>query len=320
MRRRFLLAAPALAAPPFQARPQGAAPPLRLVLAAAPGGVVEALAGLLGPELVRRTGRSLAAEMAGDAAAVTAAARVAGSAPDGGTLLLAEARALAAAPALLPAAPVDARRDLAPVARLVEAPLLLAAHPALPAAEAAALPALARAAPQRLAFAHAGALSPGRLAALRLAAHWGVALPPRRFAGTAAALAAVAEGGAALILEDARAAAPACREGRLRPLAVSGPRGLPDFPGLPLFRDLGWGAAEANPVLAVLAPRATPAAEIAGLAAAFLAALGEPEVAQELAALGAAPLAEGPGSFRAWLAAEAAAWARFVAARPPGTD
>ncbi len=318
MHRRHLLAA-TLAAPAGTAlargaQAQGAERPLRIVVPFAPGGTSDILARILGPELVRELGANVVIENRSGAAGNLGAELVARSAPDGTTLLLIDTGVLATAPALYARLPFDPARDLAPVTLLIYAPYILAVNPAVPARNAAELVALARRAPNTLNVAHSGVGAANHLTALMLTAAWGAELTQVPYRGGAAALTAVTGGEAQIIVNGATATAPFCKDGRLRAIAVSGPRRLADFPDVPTFAELGWPATESGTWQGVLVAGGTPAPAVARLDAALRAALGRPEVARRMADIGAEVRALGPEAFRAWLATETETWGRVVRA------
>ena len=323
MQRRSLLAAStALFATPalFATRAGAQDRPIRLVVPFAPGGTSDILARILAPSVSRRLGANVVVENRTGAAGNIAAEFVARSAPDGTTLLLTDTGALATAPALYSRLPFDPQRDLAPVNLLIYAPYILAVHPAVAARNAAELAALARRAPNSLNVANSGVGSANHLTALILAQHWGAELTQVPYRGGAAAIAAVTGGEAQLIVNGATATAPFAKDGRLRAIAVSGPRRLADFPDVPTFAELGWPAAESGTFQGILAAGGTPAPVLARLDAAFRETLAEPDVARRMAELGADVRALGPDPFRTWFAAETEAWGRVVRANRISLD
>jgi len=314
--RRALLLIP-LAAPGL-ARAQ-ATGPLRLVVPFAPGGTSDIVARILAPELsARLEGRTVLVENRTGAAGNLGAELVARSGPQGSAVLLTDVGALAIAPALYQRLPFDPQRDLGPVTMILYAPYILAAHPSVPVRTARELAELARREPQTLNVAHSGVGAANHLTALLLAQAWagGRGDEPTQvpYRGGAAALTAVAGGEAQLIVNGATATAPFVRDGRLRGLAVSGPRRLPDFPDLPTFAELGWPAADSGTWQGALTAGAVPDEAVARLDSAFRGALAEPGIARRLAELGADIRAEGPTSFRRWFAAEVENWGRVVRA------
>jgi tripartite-type tricarboxylate transporter receptor subunit TctC len=317
MNRRTLLgaAAGALALPALRgASAQSFDRPVRFVVPFAPGGTSDILARLLAPTLTQSFGQNVVVENRTGAGGNIGADLVAKSPPDGHTLLLIDVSTLATAPSLYTRLPFDLKRDLAPVTMLIYAPYILAVHPSVPARNAAELVAYAKANPTRVNVGHAGIGVGNHLTGLLVTQHWGADLTQVPYRGGAAALTAVAAGEAQVIINGATATAPFCKQGTLRPIAVTGPARLADFPDVPTFAELGWPAAESGTWQGVLAQGGTPAPMVNRLSTDIRAAMAVPATAQRITALGAVNKAEGPESFRRWLDAEIEVWARVVRA------
>lgn len=317
MHRRTLLgaAAGALALPACRrATAQSFERPVRIIVPFAPGGTSDILARLLAPDLTRAFGQNVVVENRTGAGGNIGADLVAKSPPDGHTLLLIDVSTLATAPSLYTRLPFDLKRDLAPVTMLIYAPYILAVHPSVPARNAAELVAFAKADPQRVNVGHAGIGVGNHLTGLLVTQHWGAELTQVPYRGGAAALTAVAAGEAQMIINGATATAPFCRQGTLRPIAVTGPARLPDFPDVPTFQELGWPAADAGTWQGMLAQGGTPAPMVARLAADIRAAMAVPATAARITALGAVNRVEGPDGFRSWLDNEIEVWSRVVRA------
>jgi tripartite-type tricarboxylate transporter receptor subunit TctC len=152
------------------------------------------------------------------------------------------------------------------------------------------------------------------LAGLLVTQHWGADLTQVPYRGGAAALTAVASGEAQMIINGATATAPFCKQGQLRPIAVTGPRRLPDFPDVPTFKELGWPAAESGTWQGVLVQGATPPVMVERLSRDLRAAMAVPSVAERITAIGGENRAEGPESFRRWLDNEIEVWGQVVRA------
>jgi len=305
-----VLALPAL----HGARAQTFDHPIRLIVPFAPGGTSDILARLLAPDLGRGLGQNVVVENRSGAGGNIGADLVAKSPPDGHTLLLIDVSTLATAPALYTRLPFDLKRDLAPVTMLIYAPYILAVHPSVPAQNAAELVAFAKANPQRLNVGHAGIGVGNHLTGLLVAQHWGADLTQVPYRGGSAALTAVAAGESQMIINGATATAPFCKQGTLRPIAVTGPARLPDFPDVPTFQELGWPAADAGTWQGVLAQGGTPGPVVARLASEIGTAMAVPATAQRITALGGVNRVEGPENFRTWLDNEVEVWSRVVRA------
>jgi tripartite-type tricarboxylate transporter receptor subunit TctC len=288
--------------------------PLRLIVPFAPGGTSDILARILGPSVGRQIGQNVVVENRAGAAGNVGADFVAKSAPDGSTILLIDTGALATAPSLYQRLSFDPTNDLAPVNLLIYAPYLLAVHPSVPANTPQELAALAKARPQALNIANSGVGGATHLTSLVLAQHWGAELTQVPYRGGAAALTAVSAGESQMLVNGATATAPFVRDGRLKGIAVTGPRRFADFPNLPTFAELGWPGAEAGTFQGVLVRAGTPAVLVNKLDEAFRNAMAEPDNARRLADIGAETQSLGPDAFRSWMVRETEQWGRVVRA------
>src|SRR5215204_3028259 len=137
-RRPLLLAAPLLAAGVARAqttaRPPGNWPerPVRLVVPFAPGGPSDIVARALAQRLSPALGQPVVVENRAGGGGVVGTDAVAKAPPDGHTIGLCSAGALAIAPSLMPNMPYETLRDLAPVTLGVKVAEILAVAPSLP--------------------------------------------------------------------------------------------------------------------------------------------------------------------------------------------
>lgn len=289
--------------------------PLRIVVPFPPGGTSDLLARILQPELQRLLGQAVVIDNRGGAAGNLGADHVAKSAPDGTTVLLTDPGILTTSPSLFARLPYDPANDLAPVTALIYAPYIMAVHPSVPARNAQEFAAYVRANPGRINFAHSGVGALNHLTALVVVGHWGGEVTEVFYRGGMLGIQAAVANESQMVVNGATATLPFVREGQLRALAVSGPRRMPELPDVPSFAELGWPAADAGIWQGLLAPARTPAAVIARLHRGFAEALDQPAVRERLTTLGAQIRAEGPESFRAFLARETELWSGVIRAR-----
>lgn len=311
--RRAALALPALLATRGAAA-QGERP-LRIVVPFPPGGTSDLIARIIQPDLQRLLGQAVVVDNRGGAAGNLGADNVAKSAPDGTTVLLTDPGILTTGPSLFTRLPYDPAKDLDPVTMLIYAPYILAVHPSLPARDGAELAAYAKANPGRINFAHSGVGALNHLTALVVVQHWGGEVTEVFYRGGMLGIQAAVTGESQMVVNGATATLPFVKDNRLRAIAVTGPRRLADLPDVPTFAELGWPAAEAGIWQGLLAPARTAPATIARQHEAFAAALNLPATRERLVGLGAEIRAEGPDSFRRWLAAETDAWGAVIRAR-----
>jgi tripartite-type tricarboxylate transporter receptor subunit TctC len=310
--RRGVLALPALLAA-GSARAQNR--PLQVVVPFPPGGTSDLIARIIQPDVQRALGQAVVIDNRGGAAGHLGADHVAKSAPDGTTLLLTDPGILTTGPSLFAKLPYDPAKDLDPVTMLIYAPYVLAVHPSVPAASGAELAAYVRANPGKINFAHSGVGALNHLTALVAVQHWGGTVTEIFYRGGMLGIQAAVTNESQMVVNGATATLPFVKDGKLRALAVTGPRRLADLPDVPTFTELGWPAAEAGIWQGLLAPAGTPPGTIARLYDAFTTALDLPATRTRLADLGAGARAEGPESFRRWLAAETQSWSSVIRAR-----
>src|SRR5688572_12381304 len=119
-----------LAALPVAAQTAGAWPtrgPIKLVAVFPPGGSVDQVARILGPQLSQQLGQNVIVENKGGASGSIGTAAVASAAPDGYTFAVVF-DTHGVNPSLIPGMPFDTRKDLAPVVLVGTSAMVLATH------------------------------------------------------------------------------------------------------------------------------------------------------------------------------------------------
>ena len=312
LRRRALLAAPALAMPLGAPQAQTAFPtrPVRVIIPFGPGGGTDNLVRVIEPVVSRILGHPLIIENRPGAAGVVGTEAVARAAPDGYTLLANE-QTFVINPALFPNLPYDTLRDFAPVQILANAPVVMVVSANFPARTLQELVTMARERPGAYSYASGGNGSTVHLAGemLKLAANINLTHIPYR--GSGPAMNDVVAGHVPIAFNGLSASGPHIRDGRVRALAVTGPVRAPAFPDIPTFRDLGlevavythWG---------VLTRAGTPQPIITRLADAFREAVRAPELAERLESMGYVPNGQGPEAYARVIAEEMAEFGRVI--------
>lgn len=102
------------------------------------------------------------------------------------------------------------------------------------------------------------------------------------------------------------------RAGRVRPLAVTGPRRSPGFPDLPTAKEAGIAGYEAVSWGGVIAPVGVPGAIIAKLNAEVNRAISTPLFQERYRAIGNEPVTESPEYFDRFIRTERAKWVRVA--------
>lgn len=313
MKRRLVLAAPALLAWPARAQSWPAGP-VRIISPFTPGGASDMAARFVAQALQAATGVGAVVENRTGAGGNIGMEAVARAAPDGQTFVIAAAAA-AINQTLYPNLSFDLLRDFAPVTVVIQVPNLLSVHPSVPARTAPEFVTWAKAQRGGITYGSAGIGTIPHLAMAMLCARAGIEATHVPFRGSAPTITELIAGRIQAVLENLPPQAQHMRAGTIRGLGISSAERHPDFPELtPLSAQLGWP--EFNPVAwqALLAPANTPPAIVERMAEIVGNALRVEENAARLRATGALPSGMPPAEFRRFLASEVASWGQAVRA------
>jgi tripartite-type tricarboxylate transporter receptor subunit TctC len=278
-----------------------------------PAGGTDILGRVLADHFTKAFGQQFFVENkpgAGNIIGIEAAAR---AAPDGYTLLM-SASPLALNSVLYKQVPYDPVRDFAPITLAATAPNILIVHPGVPAKSLAEFIALAKQKPGALSYGTPGIGTSPHLCMELLKTLAGIDVQHVPYRGTAAAMTDVISGQIAVAFSTALAAKPQVDAGRVRALAVSGPRRVEALPNVPSVAEAGVAGYEAMQWYGLLAPAGVSNSVVEKLNAEALVALRSPELKQRLAADGAEPLGSTPAEFAAFIRRELDKWGRVVEA------
>ena len=287
--------------------------PVRIIVPSAPGGGTDIIARTLAQHFARVFGQSFVVENkagAGNMIGLEAAAR---AAPDGYTLLLAPST-LVLNSVLYKKVPYDPVRDFAPVTLVATAPNVLIVGNALPAKTLAEFIALAKQKPGAMSYGSAGIGTSPHLCMELLKSMAGIQLEHVPYKGTMPGVTDVIGGQIAAMFSNALTARPHVESGRLRALAVTGPKRLDSMPNVPTVAQAGVPQYEAIQWYGLLAPAGTPPAIVARVQAEAVKALRSEEMKEKLALDGAEPAASTPAEFAQMIADELAKWTRVARA------
>ena len=179
-------------------------------------------------------------------------------APDGHTLTIVHQDTMTINPHLYSRLGYDPLADFTPITHLGIGSLLLAVNLDVPAATVTELVQLAKAKPGQLNFGSPGIGTPPHLAGELFKRMSGIDVVHVPYNGGEKSAAGLLSGQVSFMIEGLSVQLPLVRAGRLRPLAVTGPRreaSLPEVPtmaeaGLPAYEFIGW--------VGIAAPAATP--------------------------------------------------------------
>ncbi|VCU71267.1 Tripartite tricarboxylate transporter family receptor [Pigmentiphaga humi] len=287
--------------------------PVRIVVPYPPGGTVDQLARLLAQQLAGQTGQSFIVDNRAGASGVIGSEHVAQSPPDGYTLLL-QATTFVINPLITPASPYDVRKDFTPVSFLGSTPMLVVAHPSLPAQNFAGFVELLRKQPGRYSLGAPAVGALGHLAeeAVKRDARLDFLVVP--YKGTAPMLNDVAGNHVAAGIEAMPALLPMVRGGKLKALAVTGERRVPQLPGIPTVAESGLPGFDMVSWYGLWAPAGLAPAVLQELSAQIAKATRAPQLVGQMAEQGLQVQSSTPAELGARIDAETAKYQTIVKA------
>ena len=305
------LLAPASALAQAQSYPNR---PVVMIVPFAPGGSTDVIARVVADAMRYPLGQSVIAETRAGAGGSIGTAAIAKAAPDGYTIGMGTASTLAINPAAYKNLSYDVRTDLVPVGGIAAVPNIMTVNAELPAKNMAEFVALAKAQPGKFSYGSSGNGSVSHLMGeqFKLATKTDLVHVPYR--GIGPALNDAIGGQIQVLFDNLPTSLPHVQSGKLRALAVSGPKRLAVLPDVPTFGELGMEDLNWMAFFGMVAPAHTPPAVIARLNDALNKALNEPTVREKLKAQQAEVTGGEPEKFEAEYLKALEAMRRAVAA------
>ena len=197
--------------------------------------------------------------------------------PDGYTIGMGSFGPLAVNPSLYPKLGFDPK-TLIPIILLEKSPLVLVVPVDRPFKSLSDVIQTAKAKPNSLNIANAGAGGAHHLSAELFEATAGIQMVGVPFKGGGPASTALLAGQVDMMFEQTGAALPSIQAGKIRPLAVTSAKRLTTMPNVPTFSELGLAQVTVSNWMGYVAPRGTPPTVVAKLHAAFAKAMEHPDV------------------------------------------
>lgn len=289
--------------------------PLRLVVAFAPGGPVDAVGRVISEQLGKELGRTVVIDNRPGANGSIGALEVARSAPDGTTLWLTSVGAVAVNPALYEKLPYDMKRDFAPVSLVVNNVEVLVVGETDPANDAASFVAGARKRDKSVAMASSGIGSIPHLAIEQLMDATGIRLLHVPYKGAAPAINDLMGGQVGGFFGDVPGLIGYVRSGKLKAIGVASSKRLESLPQVRTLDEQGIKGVDTINWYALFAPAKTPADIVEKLNKAVHNTLATPAVRDRLIQSGAEPASSTPKELGTLLAHDTDKWTRLIRAK-----
>jgi tripartite-type tricarboxylate transporter receptor subunit TctC len=287
------------------------AKPIRIIVGLVAGGATDVTARLVAQKLTERLHTNVYVENRAGGNFIPATKELIGAAPDGHTLLMISTSNVVTQP-LHPDYPLDLR-TLTPVTEVSDGPLILVARKDLPIRSVADLIAYAKENPGKLTFGSGGGTGSSLyLAAELLRLKTGIAFQHVPYRGAAAALNDLLGAHIDLMFDAMPVMSQQAKAGNVTPLAVTGASRSPVLPEVPTMMEAGLKDFAVVNYFALFAPPRTPAAIAQRLRDEIAQAVAAPDMVEQFAKQGMAPVANQPGEFARHLEAELARWSQVI--------
>jgi tripartite-type tricarboxylate transporter receptor subunit TctC len=289
---------------------------ITLTVTAAAGGVTDVVARALGERLSQTWGQQVVIENKGGAAHVVGAQSVAKAAPDGYSLLVAEAGTFTINPTLYGKGklPYDEEKDFIPITGIVRINQALLGHPSLPANDVRELIELGSKKPGELTYGTAGIGSAPHMNMVLFESMANVKLVPVHYRGAAPALTDVIAGHVNLMSVSVSLALPPLRAGQIKIFGIGSGKRLPLAPDVPTVAESGLPGYEATTWFGLFATAGTPREIVTKINAEVAKVLADPQFREKfLAPQMFEPMASSPEEFADYIKAQTRKWAKVIA-------
>jgi tripartite-type tricarboxylate transporter receptor subunit TctC len=282
--------------------------PITLVVPYAPGGNVDISTRILQAGIGNSLGQPIIIENRPGAGGTIAGEYVARATPDGHTLFVGSNGPIMFGPMTMPKPPYQWDKVFAPVSTLAFATNMLLVRPGLPVKTVAELIDYSKKNPGKLTLATSGGVSINHFLAELLKLKTGITWTEVHYRGNAPAIGDLMAGHVDVGFQQLTDSRAYIETGKLRALAVLGPKRAAPIPDVPTSAEAGFPEVQGITFNGIFAPKDTPAAVIEKLSTAIRAALDKKEVTDKLGELGSEARGSTPDEFSKFLATETAKW------------
>ena len=285
--------------------------PIRLIVPFPAGGPNDIIARVIGQRMSELIKQPVLIDNRGGQGGVLGTDAVAKAAPDGYTIAISSAGALAISPSMEKVA-YDTRKDFQPITLVAKVPEMLVVATNVPAKDMSELIALAKAQPGKFNFASSGPGSLPHLAGelLKLTAKIDIVHVPYR--GAAPAVNDLLGQQVQMVFLDLPVLLPQIKAGSLRAIAIGSPQRAATAMEVPTTTEAGMPDLLIENWYGMVAPAGTPAAIVATLNKIATEAMRDPAVKEKLASQGAELIGDTPEHFRSFIDTEIARWAKVI--------
>lgn len=285
--------------------------PIKWIVPFPTGGTVDQISRLLQPHLQQALGQPVVIDNRVGASGSIGTAAVAKAAPDGYTwVMVFDTHGVN--PSLIPNMPFDTVKDLTPLMLIGTGAMVVTAHASTPYKTFSELVQAARSKPGSVSYGTIGSGSLAHLAMTAMANQFKVEWTHIPYKGGGPLSTDGIAGHIPASLATYALWAPHIASGRLRALAVTSPKRMPQLPDVPTIAEQGWPNFEAQAWWGMLGPANLPAHVVSRMNAEMAKALKIPAVQERLTEMGVQVMASSPEDFGKFIGNEVNRWGKVV--------
>ena len=285
---------------------------IRVVVPFAPGGTSDIIGRTLGLKLSEAWKQPVIMDNRAGVAGSLGASIAAKSPPDGYTLLVGNVGPVAVNPQIYKAVEYDSIRDFTPITLAVTAPQIVVVHPSVPAKTFKEFNALVVRQKGNLTYGSSGPGSISHLCAELYKRMTKTDMLHVPFKASAFITTAVISGEIDAVFSDMAVVLPHVQAGRLRALAVTGPKPSPLVPGLPTVSESGVPGFNMTSWWGMFGPAGMPRPIVTQLNTELVRILKLPDVQKTFATLGVDAATSTPEELAALVKAEVPKYAKLI--------
>ena len=279
--------------------------PITMVVPVPPGGILDAVARMIAPEMSKILGQPIVIENKTGAGGNIAATAVAKSAPDGYTVLLGYSMFHVGNPSMYANLAWDPIRDFAPVS-------VLAVNPSVPVNSLQELVNYAKANPAKLNYATSGNGSVPHIGVELFKQQNQLNITHVPYRGAGPAMLDVIAGNVQMTVATPPSLMQFVQQGKMKALAVAAKKRIPQMPDVPTSAEAGFPGFELEAWIGILAPAGTPPAIIATLNDAARTTLNNSQVKSALEKSGVELRYMNPSQFDATIRKDIQYWSKVI--------
>ncbi len=292
--------------------------PIRMVVGYPPGGGIDFAARTVQVPMQEALKQQIVVDYKPGASGMIAATELTRQAPDGYTLLLANTGPFAIAPYLQSKPPYDPVKQFTYIGQISQGSYIAVTRPEHPAKNLKDFVAWAKAQPGQVNFASGGNGTSTHLNGELMNQVTGLDMTHVPYKGSAPAVQDLLGGQTQILIDAGTVLLPQIKGGKLKALAVTGPKRDPQLPDVPTVAELGLGGMEAvgfQGLVGPAGPAGMPKDVVDRLSSELAKALAQPDIKAKFATAGAEVHSLGPTEFAAFVKKDNEKWAKLIKER-----